>query len=424
MAKIAAVRAREILDSRGHPTLEVEIATTTGHQARASVPSGVSTGRREAVELRDGDPERYLGRGVRNAVDCVETDLADVLVGRDSDDQPGNDRAMIRADGTEDKSRFGANAILGCSLALARVTADRERAPLYRHLGGEQAMVLPVPFLDVIAGGADANNSLDIQEFMIAPIGFRRYSEALRAGAEVYHAVRAELVERGLATAVGDSGGFAPSLAHSRETIELILRAIARAGYTHGTQIALALDAAASAFRSGGTYVMAQEGRDLSTDELIDYWALLADQYPLILLEDGLAEDDWPGWAALTRRLGERVEVVGDDIFVTNPRILAEGIAARVANSVVIKPNQIGTLTESMETIGVARRAGYGIVISGRSGETADDFIADLAVATRAGRIKAGAPVRGEHVAKYNRLLAIERELGDAGSYAGHEFVR
>jgi enolase len=285
-------------------------------------------------------------------------------------------------------------------------------------------MVLPVPFLEVIAGGAHANNALDIQEFMIAPIGFRRYSEALRAGTEVYHAVRAELVERGLATGVGDSGGFAPSLAHSRETIELIMRAIARAGYATGTQIALALDAAATGFRSSGTYVMAHEGLDLSTDELIDYWALLADQYPLVLLEDGLAEDDWPGWAALTRRLGERVEVVGDDIFVTNPRILAEGIAARVGNSVAIKPNQVGTLTESMETIGVARRAGYGVVISGRSGETDDDFIADLAVATRAGRIKAGAPVRGEHVAKYNRLLAIERELGAAGSYAGHEFVR
>ena len=424
MAKIAAVHAREILDSRGNPTLEVEITTTSGHRARASVPSGVSTGRQEAVERRDGDPERFLGRGVREAVACVQTDLAEVLVGRDSDDQPGNDRAMIRADGTEDKSRFGANAILGCSLALARVIANREHVPLFRHLGGEQATVLPVPFLSVIAGGPHANNSLDIQEFMIAPIGFRRYSEALWAGAEVYHAVGVELSERGLATGVGDAGGFAPNLAHGRDAIELIMRAITRAGYSAGTQIALALDAAASALHTGSTYVMANEGRELSTDEMIDYWVLIADQYPLILLEDGLAEEDWPGWAALTRRLGDRVEIAGDDVFVTNPRIVAEGIAARIGNSVVIKPNQVGTLTETLETIGVAHRAGYGIVISGRSGETTDDFIADLAVATRAGRITSGAPVRGERVAKYNRLLAIERELGAGGAYAGHEFVR
>jgi enolase len=424
MSEVASVRAREILDSRGNPTLEVEVTTTAGHRARAAVPSGASTGTREAVELRDGDPERFGGKGVLGAIAAVEGELAEVLVGRDPDNQPSNDRAMIRADGTDNKSRLGANAILGCSLALARVSASQAGVPLYRHLGADQATLLPVPFFNILNGGMHADNTVDMQEFMIAPIGLDNFAEALRAGAEIHHALKAELRERGLATGVGDEGGFAPDLARNQDAIELIMKAIARAGYRAGEQVSLALDPAASELHHDGQYVLAGEGRSLSPDEMVAYWAELADTYPIIVLEDGMAESDWAGWATLTHRLGDRLELVGDDIFVTNPEIVAQGVAQGVANSVLIKPNQIGTLTETFETIGLARRAGYQVFVSHRSGETTDDFIADLAVATRAGRIKTGAPVRGERLAKYNRLLDIERELGADAVFAGHEFSR
>ena len=394
---------------------------SSGIHARAGVPSGASTGTREAVERRDGDAARYGGKGVLGAVDAVRGELASLLVGRPVGDQQGIDAAMIEADGTADKSRLGANAILGCSLAIARAAAAQDGIPLYRHLGGEDATLLPVPFLNILNGGAHADNSVDMQEFMVAPVGAPSFAEGLRWGAEVYHALKAELRGRGLSTGIGDEGGFAPDLAHNRDAIELVIAGIERAGLRPGADVAIGLDPAASEFRREGAYVLAGEGRTLSSDELVDYWAELADAYPLVALEDGLAEDDWPGWQALTRRLGDWLELVGDDIFVTNPAIVAEGIRQGVANSVLIKLNQIGTVTETLATIELARSSGYRPFISHRSGETWDDFIADLAVATGAGRIKSGAPVRGERVAKYNRLLAIERDLGTHARYAGRD---
>jgi enolase len=418
---ITALDAREILDSRGNPTLEATVTLASGIRATAAVPSGASTGTREAVERRDGDPARYGGKGVLLAVGAVEGELARVLIGRNVDEQAAIDHAMLVADGTTDKGRLGANAILGCSLAVARAAATAARVPLYRRMGGERATLLPVPFFNIVNGGAHADNSVDMQEFMVAPVGAPSFAEGLRWGSEVYHALKAELRSRGLGTGVGDEGGFAPDLAHNRDAIELIIAAIERVGLRPGTDVALGLDPAASEFHRDGAYVLAGEGRILTSEQLIDYWAELVAAYPIILLEDPLAEDDWPGWQALTARLGAGLEIVGDDIFVTNPDILAEGISQGIANSVLIKPNQIGTLTETLATIEMAHIAGYRAFVSDRSGETWDDFIADLAVATSAGRIKSGAPVRGERVAKYNRLLAIERELGDDARYAGVE---
>ena len=419
MTEITAVDAREILDSRGNPTLEVDVALSSGARAVAAVPSGASTGTREAVERRDGDAARYGGKGVLGAVATVQGELASLLVGRPVNDQQAIDAAMIGADGTDNKSRLGANAILGCSLAIARAAAAEDGVPLYRRLGGEEATLLPIPFFNILNGGAHADNSVDMQEFMVAPVGAPSFAEGLRWGAEVYHALKGELRSRGLSTGIGDEGGFAPDLAHNRDAIELVIAGIERAGFRPGTDVALGLDPAASEFRREGAYVLAGEGRTLSSDELVEYWAELADAYPLVMLEDGLAEDDWPGWQALTRRLGDRLELVGDDIFVTNPAIVAEGVRQGVANSVLIKLNQIGTVTETLAAIELARSSGYRSFVSHRSGETWDDFIADLAVATGAGRIKSGAPVRGERVAKYNRLLAIERDLGSQGRYAG-----
>jgi len=419
VTQITAVDAREILDSRGNPTLEVDVILASGTHARAAVPSGASTGTREAVERRDGDPARFGGKGVLGAVGAVQGELAALLIGRPVEDQEGIDAAMIDLDATENKSRLGANAILGCSLAVARAAATQAGLPLYRHLGGEQATLLPVPFFNILNGGAHADNSVDMQEFMVAPVGAPSFAEGLRWGAEVYHALKGELRTRGLSTGIGDEGGFAPDLAHNRDAIELIIAGIERAGLRPGADVALGLDPAASEFRQEGAYVLAGEGRTLSSEELVEYWAELAEAYPLVMLEDGLAEDDWPGWQALTQRLGARLELVGDDIFVTNPEILAEGVRQGVANSVLIKPNQIGTLTETLSTIDLARASGYRSFVSHRSGETWDDFIADLVVATGAGRIKSGAPVRGERVAKYNRLLAIEQDLGSRARYAG-----
>jgi len=421
---ITAVDAREILDSRGNPTLEVQVILASGTSATAAVPSGASTGTREAVERRDGDPGRYAGKGVLEAVGAVEGELAGVLIGRDADEQGAIDAAMIKADGTTNKGRLGANAILGCSLAVARAAPAQAGVPLYRRLGGKQATLLPVPFFNIINGGAHADNSVDMQEFMIAPVGAPSFAEGLRWGSEVYHALKSELRSRGLGTGVGDEGGFAPDLAHNRDAIELIIAAIERVGLRPGTDVALGLDPAASEFHRDGTYVLAGEGRTLTTEQLIDYWAELVATYPIVALEDPLAETDWPGWRALTTRLGAGLEIVGDDVFVTNPEILSEGIHQGIANSVLIKPNQIGTLTETLATVELARFAGYRAFVSHRSGETWDDFIADLAVGTSAGRIKSGAPVRGERVAKYNRLLAIERELGDDARYAGLDLWR
>ncbi len=424
MTQITAVDAREILDSRGNPTLEVDVTLSSGVGAVAAVPSGASTGTREAVERRDGDPARYGGKGVLGAVGAVQGELASLLVGRPVDDQRAIDAAMIDADGTDNKSRLGANAILGCSLAIARAAAAEDGVPLYRRLGGEDATLLPVPFFNILNGGAHADNSVDMQEFMVAPVGAPSFAEGLRWGAEVYHALKGELRGRGLSTGIGDEGGFAPDLAHNRDAIELVIAGIERAGLRPGADVAIGLDPAASEFRREGAYVLAGEGRTLSSDELVDYWAGLADAYPIVVLEDGLAEDDWPGWQALTRRLGDRLELVGDDIFVTNPAIVAEGVRQGVANSVLIKLNQIGTVTETLATIELARSSGYRSFVSHRSGETWDDFIADLVVATGAGRIKSGAPVRGERVAKYNRLLAIECELGSRARYAGRSDSR
>ena len=419
MSEIRSLRAREILDSRGNPTLEVEVAVAAGAVARAAVPSGASTGTREAVERRDGDPARYGGKGVLGAVESVATELADLLLGRDVGEQALLDEAMADLDGTPNKSRLGANAILGCSLAIARAAAVEAGEPLYRHLGGRQARGLPVPFCNILNGGAHADNTLDMQEFMIAPLGLPSFAEALRAAAEVYQALKAELRSRGLSTGIGDEGGFAPDLAHNRDAIELILAGIERAGYRPGADVAIALDPAASELYREGGYELAGEGRRLSPEAMIDYWAELAEAYPIISLEDGMAEGDWEGWAALTQRLGDHLELVGDDIFVTNPAILREGIERGIANSVLIKPNQIGTLTETLETVALAHDSGYASFVSHRSGETWDDFISDLAVAVGSGRIKTGAPVRGERVAKYNRLLAIESELGGEARFLG-----
>jgi enolase len=419
---IAAVYAREILDSRGNPTVAVEVETSGGARGAAAVPSGASTGSREALELRDGDPARYGGKGVLRAVANVNGELAAVAVGRPlggMGEQEALDRALIEVDGTDTKSRLGANAILGISLAAAHAGAAAAGVPLYRFLGGDAAQLLPAPMMNVVNGGAHADNTVDLQEFMLFPVGAPSFGEALRWGAEVFHKLKAILAEKGYATAVGDEGGFAPNLASNREAIELVLRAIEAAGYRPGDQIAIALDPAASEFYRDGVYVLEGEGATKSTEEMIAFWEEWANRYPILSIEDGLDESDWDGWKALTKRLGARTQLVGDDLFVTNPAILREGIDRGVANAILIKVNQIGTLSETLEAIRTAREAGYAAVVSHRSGETEDTTIADLAVATGCGQIKTGSLSRSDRVAKYNRLLRIEAELGRDAVYAG-----
>jgi enolase len=419
---IAAVYAREILDSRGNPTVAVEVETSGGARGAAAVPSGASTGSREALELRDGDPARYGGKGVLRAVANVNGELAAVAVGRPLGgigEQEALDRALIEVDGTDTKSRLGANAILGISLAAAHAGAAAAGVPLYRFLGGDAAQLLPAPMMNVVNGGAHADNTVDLQEFMLFPVGAPSFGEALRWGAEVFHKLKAILAEKGYATAVGDEGGFAPNLASNREAIELVLRAIEAAGYRPGDQIAIALDPAASEFYRDGVYVLEGEGATKSTEEMIAFWEEWANRYPILSIEDGLDESDWDGWKALTKRLGARTQLVGDDLFVTNPAILREGIDRGVANAILIKVNQIGTLSETLEAIRAAREAGYAAVVSHRSGETEDTTIADLAVATGCGQIKTGSLSRSDRVAKYNRLLRIEAELGRDAVYAG-----
>jgi enolase len=419
MTEIVAVHGREILDSRGNPTVEVELATVSGFVGRASVPSGASTGQNEAVELRDGDPDRYGGKGVLSAVANVDGELAQIVIGMDVTDQRSLDLAMIEADGTENKGRLGANAILGISLAAAKAAAEAAALPLFRYLGGPGAYTLPVPCANILNGGAHAANNVDFQEFMVVPLGFDEYSEALRAVAEIYQGLKKLLGERGLAGGMGDEGGFAPDLEDNGAALALIAEAVERSGYSLGDQIGFALDPAASEFYEGGSYNLEGEGKTLSREEMVEYYVRLCDRYPVVSIEDGLAEDDWEGWAMITDRLGSRVQLVGDDLFVTNPQILARGIQEGIANSILIKVNQIGTLTETLETIDLAHKAGYTAMISHRSGETEDVTISDLAVATNAGQIKTGAPARTDRVAKYNQLLRIEEGLADSGFYPG-----
>jgi len=417
MSAIVDVHGRQILDSRGNPTVEVEIVTDLGARGRAAVPSGASTGEHEAVELRDGDEDAWLGKGVSKAVEHVNGELAEALLGADADDQRALDSILVELDGTPSKSRLGANAILGCSLAAAKAAAEEAGVSLYRWVGGTNAHVLPVPMLNVINGGVHAQNRLDPQEFMLVPAGAETFSEALRIGAETFHHLKAVLHERGLATAVGDEGGFAPDLESSAAAIEAILEAAEPAG--HRDRVGIALDPAASEFWRDGAYRLDGEGRTLDPAGMIGFYAELADRFPLLSVEDGLAEDAWDDWRALTDRLGDRLQLVGDDLFVTNVERLRRGIEAGVGNAILVKVNQIGTLTETLDAIELAHRAGYATVISHRSGETEDATIADLAVATNAGQIKTGAPSRSDRVAKYNQLLRIEEELGDAAAYPG-----
>jgi len=417
VAEIEAVGAREILDSRGNPTVEVEVLLEDGTVARAAVPSGASTGAFEAYELRDGDKGRYLGKGVEKAVSAVIDELGPAVEGFEADDQRLVDEAMIELDGTENKSRLGANAILGVSLAVAKAAADSADLALYRYLGGPNAHVLPVPMMNVINGGAHADNNVDIQEFMILPVGAPTFREALRWGAETYHGLKSLLKKKGLNTGLGDEGGFAPDLASNRAALDLLVEAIEAAGFTPGADIALGLDAASTEFFDNGAYTF--EGKQVDAEFLSNYYDELLGSYPLVSLEDPLAEEDWAGWAHLTERIGAKVQLVGDDLFVTNPTRIADGIAKSAANSVLIKVNQIGSLTETFDAVELAHRAQYTTVMSHRSGETEDTTIADLAVATGGGQIKTGAPARSERVAKYNQLLRIEEELGDAARYAG-----
>lgn len=419
MSGIAEIYAREILDSRGNPTVEVEVLLEGGGFGRAAVPSGASTGTREAVELRDGEHKRFGGKGVRRAVTNVMEVIAPELQGTEASEQAAVDRILLELDGTPNKSGLGANALLGVSLAVARAAADEAGLPLYQYLGGPGARLLPVPLMNVLNGGAHADNGLDIQEFMVVPAGAQSFSEALRTGAEIFHALKGLLRDKGLSTGVGDEGGFAPALASNTAALDLVLQAIERAGYRPGEDVLLALDPAASELFEGGRYRFRAEGKARTSEEMIGFYDSLLDRYPLCSIEDGLAEGDWDGWMALTRRLGSRVQLVGDDIFVTNPAILQEGIRKGVANAILIKVNQIGTLTETLEAIELAKRAGYGTIISHRSGETEDTFIADLAVAVNAGQIKTGSLARGERTAKYNQLLRIEEELGEAASWPG-----
>ena len=420
MSAISGVFAREILDSRGNPTVEVEIQLDSGAWGRAAVPSGASTGKREAVELRDGDSQRYRGKGVQRAVKNVEDTIAAEIEGMEATEQTAVDQALLELDGTPNKSALGANAILAVSLAVARAGADEVGLPLYAYLGGVGARLLPVPMLNVLNGGAHADNGLDIQEFMLVPAGAESFGTALRMGVEVFHTLHGLLKDKGLATGVGDEGGFAPNLPSNTAALDLFMQAIERAGYRPGEDIFLALDVAASEFaESGGRYRLAREGVVRTSEEMIALYESLLDRYPIVSIEDGLGEEDWGGWGALTRRLGARVQLVGDDLFVTNPAIIQQGITNGIGNAVLVKVNQVGTLTETLQAIELAKRAGYGTVISHRSGETEDTFVADLAVAVNAGQIKTGSVARSERTAKYNQLLRIEEELGHAASYPG-----
>jgi enolase len=422
MSEIEHVHARQILDSRGNPTIEVDVRLVSGAWGRAAVPSGASTGTREALELRDGGSS-FGGKGVGRAIQNVDGEIAASVIGLDADDQRGLDDRLIELDGTDGKTRLGANALLGVSMAAARAAAADAGEPLWRYLGGEEASLLPVPTMNVLNGGVHADNPVDFQEFMIAPVGAGSFAQAIQMGAEVYHELQRTLKSRGLSTAVGDEGGFAPALPTNEAPLELLVSAIGTAGYRPGEDLAICLDPAASEFFKEGRYELAGERRSLSSAEMVDYWSAITERYPVLSLEDGMAEQDWDGWRHLTDRLGSRLQLVGDDIFVTNPAILGEGIERGVANSILIKLNQIGTLTETLDTIALAHEAGYRAVISHRSGETEDTFIADLVVATGVGQIKTGAPARSERVAKYNQLLRIEEELGDRARYAGREAV-
>ena len=418
MSQIEHVEAREILDSRGNPTVEVEVELISGARGRAAVPSGASTGAHEAIELRDGG-DRYGGKGVLQAVGHVNGEILERVVGKEALAQRGIDEALIVLDGTDGKSRRGANAILGVSLAVAKAAADELDLPLFRHIGGANAHVLPVPMMNVLNGGAHADSNVDFQEFMLMPLGAASFSEALRWGTETYHALKVLLRERKLATALGDEGGFAPDLSSNEEAVVLLVEAIERAGYRPGEEIALALDVASTEFFHDGVYELAGEGRTLTSPELADYFAHLCDRYPIVSVEDGMAEDDWDGWIALTERLGDRIQLVGDDLFVTNAERLQQGIDSGAANSILVKVNQIGTLTETLDTVALAGRHSYTAVMSHRSGETEDTTIADLAVATNCGQIKTGAPARSDRVAKYNQLIRIEAMLGSGASYQG-----
>jgi enolase len=419
LTAIDEVHAREILDSRGNPTLEVDVLLVSGDLGRAAVPSGASTGAHEVVELRDGDERRYLGKGVQRAVSNVNDTIARAVRGHDASDQRGLDLRLVDLDGTDDRSNLGANAVLGVSLATAKAAAAASGLPLYAYLGGSNAHVLPVPCMNVLNGGSHAESSVDMQEFMVVPIGAPSFAEALRMGTEVYHHLKAVLKGRGLSTGLGDEGGFAPDLPSNSAALDLLMDAIAAAGYEAGSEVAIALDPAMSELYRDGAYHLAGEGRVLSTDEMIDLWADLVDRYPIVSIEDGLDEEDWSGWSRLVERLGDRVQLVGDDLLVTNPTFVRRAIDERAANSVLVKVNQIGTLTEAMDTVALAQRHSWTAMVSHRSGETEDSTIADLAVAVGAGQIKTGAPARSDRVAKYNQLLRIEERLGEAARYAG-----
>jgi enolase len=421
MSAIVDVIAREILDSRGNPTIEADVVLESGISGRAAVPSGASTGSKEAIELRDGDAARFMGKGVTRAVENVNTEICEAILGLDACEQSLIDRTIITLDGTDNKSRLGANAILAVSCAVAKAAAEESTLPLYRYLGGAGEMQLPVPLMNVINGGAHANNRIDLQEFMIVPVGAPTFREALRYGAEVFHTLKKLIDERGMPTTVGDEGGFAPDLPSNEAALQLLVEAIDRAGYSPGTDIALALDAAASEFFVDGAYKLEADGRTLRPNEWADVMATWCDKYPIISIEDGMSEHDWDGWKYVTDRLRAKVQLVGDDLFVTNTKILKEGIARGVANSILIKINQIGTLTETFAAMTMAQRAGYTSIVSHRSGETEDSMIADIAVGTNAGQIKTGSLSRSDRVAKYNQLLRIEEDLGDAASYAGRD---
>jgi enolase len=421
MSSIVDVVAREILDSRGNPTVEADVLLESGSMGRAAVPSGASTGRREAIELRDGDAKRYTGKGVLKAVEHVNTEISEAIVGLDASEQGFIDKTLIDLDGTVNKSRLGANALLAVSMAVAKSAAEESGLPLYRYFGGSGPMQMPVPMMNVINGGAHANNNLDIQEFMIVPVGAKSFSDALRCGAEVFQALKKLIGAKGMSTAVGDEGGFAPDLPTHAAALELILEAVAKAGYKPGSDVALALDCAATEFHKDARYLLASEKLQLNAQEMCDYLGSLAGRYPIISIEDGLAEDDWDGWKLLTERLGAKLQLVGDDLFVTNVRTLREGVKRGVANAVLVKVNQIGTLTETFAAIEYAKRSAYGVVISHRSGETEDTTIADIAVGSNALQIKTGSLSRSDRIAKYNQLLRIEEDLGDSVSYPGRE---
>ena len=419
MTAIVEVIAREILDSRGNPTVEADVLLESGIMGRAAVPSGASTGSREAVELRDGDKQRYLGKGVLQAVENVNTEICEAIIGLDATEQTFIDKTMIELDGTENKSRLGANALLAVSMAVAKAAAEESGLPLYRYLGGAGGMQLPVPMMNVINGGAHANNSLDLQEFMVIPHGFQTFRDALRCGTEIFHTLKKLIDKKGMPTTVGDEGGFAPNLPNNEAALELIMQAIEAAGYRAGEEVSIGLDCASSEFFKEGKYDIASENRKLSAAELTDMLAGWVAKYPIISIEDGMAEQDWAGWKILTDKLGKKIQLVGDDLFVTNTKILQQGIAQGIANSILIKVNQIGTLTETLAAIEMAKRAAYTSVISHRSGETEDTTIADIAVASNAGQIKTGSLSRSDRIAKYNQLLRIEEELGDTASYPG-----